>query len=198
MAIPRSSSVLTAVSWFYDTARAATCMMKVSKNMKKAEHKDWVCCTGVTGSVSSSSLVGIKVEIGKVFTAHQIVTLNIQKPHDKMGALSSRRSLENTSPRTRENSQEKPTVCLQVADSSPGHKAVADVEESNGLKGNIKCFHLEILHFKGHCMNSGVRVICCNPTCSLVNMNCYLHSLKYYSSLNINQTQSTAPSFQFK
>lgn len=157
MAIPRSSSVLTAVSWFYDTARAASCMMKVSKNMKKAEHKDWVCCTEVTGSVSSSSLVGIKVEIGKVFTAHQIVTLNIQKPHDKMGALSSRRSLENTSLRTRENSQEKPTICLQVADSSPGHKAVADVEESNGLKGNIKCFHLEILHFKGHCMNSGAK-----------------------------------------
>lgn len=74
-----------------------------------------------------------------------------------MGALSSRRSLENTSLCTRENSQEKPTICLQVADSSPEHKAMADVEESYRLKGNIKCFHLEIQHFKGHCMNSGVK-----------------------------------------
>lgn len=74
---------------------------------------------------------------------------------------------------------------------------MADVEESSGFKGNIKCFHLEIPAFKGHDMNSVTKRVSelretkmylhCNPTCSLVNMNCYLHSLKYYSLLTINQ-----------
>lgn len=155
MAIPMSSSLLRPA-----TVCAASCTVEVLKDMKKPGHKDWDCCTKVTGLFSPSSLVDIKLEIWrleKVYTAHQIFTLNIGEPHDKTGALSSRCSLENTSLCMRENSQEKPSICLQVADRSPEHKATADVEESNGLKGNIKCFHLEILHFKGHCMNSGVK-----------------------------------------
>lgn len=47
------------------TACAASCTVEVLKDMKKPGHKDWDCCTKVTGSFSPSSLVGIKLEIGK-------------------------------------------------------------------------------------------------------------------------------------
>lgn len=85
------------------TAYAASCLVKVSKDVvKRLGHKAWVCKKFIESFffVFPLSLVDIKTETGKVFAAQQVFILNIGKPHyKKKGALGSKRSLENTSAR---------------------------------------------------------------------------------------------------
>lgn len=184
------------------------CAWEVSKDVRKGqEHKAWVR-KFMKSFFLLPSQIPDKAETGTAFPAQQIFIANRKTTPQKKGAPGRKKSGRCISlwvrcPHFKWTGSEKQKWSMKklLWTWEPPPFCAGDRTqpcpinngwwgESSGLKGNIKCFNLGILAFKGHYVDSETKIVMylhCNPTGSLVNMNCYLHSSKYYSLLTINQ-----------